>query len=81
MACLDWYISDRIWRWRRKKPSKAKLSMIAKALQPSRERPACRVWQEDGYEQFQMAWLPVRRYQRGWMKTHAFAMAPGEPDA
>ena len=81
MASLDWYISDRIWRGRRKKLSKARLSMIAKARRPSRQRPTCRVWQEDGHEQYQMAWLPVRRYQRGWMTTPASAMIPGEPDA
>ena len=81
MASLDWYVSDRIWRWRRKKLPKARLSMIAKARRPSRQRPTCRVWQEDGHEQYQMAWLPVRRYQRGWMTTPAFAMTPGELDA
>lgn len=80
-ASLDWYVSDRIWRWRRKKYPKARQSEIAVARLPSRERPTWRVWRDGGQEQYSMSWLPVRRYRRGWMTTPAFAMVPGEPDA
>lgn len=80
-ASLDWYVSDRIWRWRRKKLPKARQSEIALARLPSRVRPTWRVWQADDQEQYLLSWLPVRRYRRGWMRTPAFAAVPGEPDA
>lgn len=35
----------------------------------------------DGLEQYQMAWLKVQRYRRGWMTPAHFTLGPGEPDA
>ncbi len=80
-ASLDWYVSDRLWRWMRKKHPKARKSEIGRARRPSRLRPSRRVWQGAIQEQYILAWTPVGRYRRGWMTTPAFAMAPGEPDA
>ncbi|HZD53055.1 MAG TPA: group II intron maturase-specific domain-containing protein [Woeseiaceae bacterium] len=80
-ASLDWYVSDRMWRWRRKKYPKARQSEVANARMPSRTRPTWRVWQADGQELYLMSWLSVQRYRRGWMGTPAYAMVPGEPDA
>lgn len=78
---LDWYVTDRIWRWRRKKYPKARQSEIAVARLPSRQRPTWRVWQAEGQEHYLLCWLSVQRYRRGWMRTPAFAVVPGEPDA
>jgi len=78
---LDWYVSDRVWRWMRKKHPKATVRWLLGHRLPSRVRPSRRVWQSVGIEQFRMAWLTVRRYQRGWMRPPDFTMVPGEPDA
>jgi len=78
---LDWYVRDRIWRWLRKKYPKANAHSILQFRKSSQIRPKWKVWQTDRLEQFQMGWLKVMRYQRGWMKPALFTLIPGEPDA
>jgi group II intron reverse transcriptase/maturase len=80
-AGLDWYISDRLWRWQRKKRPKASAGDILGAYQPSRRRRTRRLWREGATEQYLLAWTPVHRYRLAWMKTPNFAMSSGEPDA
>ena len=81
LANLDWYVRDRIWRWLRKKFPKANVHSILKNRSSSRIRPKWKVWQTERLEQYQMSWLKVMRYRRGWMKPASFIMIPGEPDA
>ena len=80
-AGLDWYISDRLWRWQRKKRPKASAGDILGAYQPSSRRRTRRLWREGSTEQYLLAWTPVHRYRLAWMKTPNFAMSSGEPDA
>ncbi|MCI0407587.1 MAG: group II intron reverse transcriptase/maturase, partial [Acidobacteria bacterium] len=40
-----------------------------------------KLWRTVVAEQFLTASLPVRRFQRGWMRTPDYAQAVGEPDA
>ena len=77
---LDWYVTDRIWRWMRSKYPKANVREI---LQSKASRTGFRqkVWQAGRDEQFLMASIAVRRYQRGWMGIPDYAKALGEPDA
>jgi RNA-directed DNA polymerase len=77
---LDWYVRDRLWRWMREKYPKAGARWILRHHRPS-SMGAQKVWRTDSHEQFLMGKIPVRRYERGWMKTPDFAMTPGEPDA
>ena len=65
LSNLDWYVGDRLWRWMRKKYPKASVSWLLRHRRPSHARPRARVWQADGLEQYQMAWLQVQRYRRG----------------
>ncbi len=81
LSMLDRYVRDRLWRWMRKKHPKSRVTEILRHRRPSRIRPTCRVWQEAGHEQYQMAWLKVQRYQRGWMKQPDFMDIVREPDA
>lgn len=81
LSSLDWYTKDRIWRWLKKKYPKATVQMILRHRKPSRMRPAWKVWATDQVEQYQMGWLKVMRYRRGWMKPADFTWIPGEPDA
>ena len=81
LSSLDWYVRDRLWRWLRKKFPKARVSSLLRYRRPSSIRPRWRVWQDGGYEQFQMGWLTVQRYHRGWMRPADFTWIPGEPDA
>lgn len=78
---IDWYTRDRIWRWLRKKYPKASAQMILKFRRSSKKRPAWKVWSSERDEQYQMGWLRVMRYRRGWMKPADFTLVPGEPDA
>lgn len=78
---LDWYVRDRLWRWLRKKMPKARVSSLLRFRRPSSIRPTWRVWRDGRAEQFQMGWLTVQRYRRGWMRAPDFTWAPGEPDA
>ena len=79
---LDWYVGDRLWRWMRKKYPKANAKAIACHRQPTADsRYRRRVWSDKGYEQYQLGYIPVPRYRRGWMGTPDFANTPGEPDA
>lgn len=80
-SSLDWYTSDRVWRWRHRKCPKMRRGDVAKARRPSRRRPGWRVWQTPSQELYIMSWTAVTRYRRGWMRTPAFAMVSGEPDA
>ena len=80
-SSLDWYISDRIWRWLRKKRPKARARDIGAARRPSRRRPTRRLWREGLVEQHLLAWTPVDRFRLAWMRTPNFAMSSGEPDA
>lgn len=77
---LDWYVSDRIWRWMRKKHPKAGVRWVLAHRRTSRWGGQ-QVWAAKHLEQPLMALIPVRRYQRGWMWRPAFAATPGEPDA
>ena len=78
---LDWYARDRVWRWMRKKYPKASVRWLLQHRRASRHRPTRRVWQGERHEQYQMGWLKVQRYRRGWMTPPDFTMIPGEPDA
>lgn len=81
LSNLDGYVGDRLWRWMRKKYPKAHVRSLLRHRRPSRIRRTRRVWQEDGCEQFQMSWLKVERYKRGWMPHPDFTTCAGEPDA
>ena len=65
----------------RKKHPKANAQELLRHRRRSHFRGSKRVWQEDGREQYQMSWLKVQRYRRGWMVPPLFTMTPGEPDA
>lgn len=80
-AGLDWYISDRLWRWMRKKFPKARVRDILGAHQPSCRRPTRRLWREGVVEQYLLNWTRVERFRLAWMRTPDFAMSSGEPDA
>ncbi|HSR49497.1 MAG TPA: group II intron reverse transcriptase/maturase [Acidobacteriota bacterium] len=77
---LDWYVGDRLWRWMRKKYPKAGARRIAKGRGRASQGNSL-VWKTDQAEQFLMRRVPVRRYQRGWMRTPDYATTAGEPDA
>ncbi len=78
---IDWYVTDRLWRWMRKKRPKAKARDILKARCPSSRRSTRRLWREGAIEQYLLGWTPVRRYRLAWMRTPDFALSSGEPDA
>ncbi|HEY0522828.1 MAG TPA: group II intron reverse transcriptase/maturase [Stellaceae bacterium] len=80
-ASLDLYVGDRIWRWLMKKHSGLKRRRTTLRRMPSRLKPPRRVWREGRTEQFLLSSLRVERFRRGWMRTPAYAMVPGEPDA
>lgn len=78
---LDWYVTDRLWRWLRKKYPKATVPSLLRHKRRSAIRPTYRVWHAGPYSQYQMGWLKVQRYRRGWMRPADFTVIPGEPDA
>lgn len=78
---LDWYVTDRLWRWLRKKYPKASVPSLLRHKRRSAIRPTYRVWHAGRYSQYQMGWLQVQRYRRGWMRPADFTDIPGEPDA
>jgi group II intron reverse transcriptase/maturase len=78
---LDWYVTDRLWRWLRKKRPKARVRDILQAKRPSRYRPSRRLWRDGPIEQYILGWTPITRFRLGWMRTPDFAMSSGEPDA
>ena len=80
-ASLDYYVGDRIWRWLMKKHKGLKRKRTTLSRQPSWKRPSRKLWRTGQTEQFLLASLKVERFRRGWMRTPAFAMVPGEPDA
>jgi group II intron reverse transcriptase/maturase len=80
-ASIDWYVTDRLWRWMRKKRPKAPASAIARDRRPSAHRPSRRLWRDGTHEQYLLNWTPVCRYRLAWMGTPDFAMPSGEPDA
>jgi RNA-directed DNA polymerase len=80
-SSLDWYISDRLWRWLRKKRPKASAGDILGAYQPSSRRRTRRLWRQGSTEQHLLAWTPIHRYRLAWMRTPNFAMSSREPDA
>ncbi|PDT75460.1 group II intron reverse transcriptase/maturase [Sinorhizobium sp. BJ1] len=80
-TAIDWFVTRRIWCWLRKKRRKARVRDIMRSFGPSRRRPTRRVWREGLHEQYILAWTPISRFLLGWMKTPAFAMSSGEPDA
>jgi RNA-directed DNA polymerase len=80
-SSLDWYISDRLWRWQRKKRPTASAREILAARQPSSLRRTRRLWREGPTEQHLLSWTPIGRYRLAWMKTPNFAMSSGELDA
>ena len=80
-ASLDFYVGDRIWRWLMKKHGRLSRKRTRLRRKPSLKRPTWRFWREGRSEQFLLAHLRVERFRRGWMRTPAYAMVPGEPDA
>lgn len=78
---IDWYVSDRLWRWMRKKRPNARARDIARHRQPSHRRATRTLWREGRHEQYLLGWMPVCRYRLGWMRTPDFAMSSREPDA
>jgi len=80
-ASLDFRVGDRIWRWLMKKHGRLSRKRTALRRLPSRLHPTRRVWREGRTEQFLLSSLRVERFRRGWMRTPAYAMVPGEPDA
>jgi len=81
LSSLDWYVRDRLWRWMEKKNPKSGRRRLMSRRQASLNHPRCKVWKEGGEEQFLMGYLSVMRFRRGWMRTPAFALTSGEPDA
>lgn len=80
-ATLDQYVGDRIWRWLMKKHDGLARQRSRLRRQPSRERPTRHVWRDGRTEQALLSLLRVERFRRGWMRTPAYAMVLGEPDA
>jgi group II intron reverse transcriptase/maturase len=80
-AQLDFYVGDRIWRWLMKKHGRPGRTRSTLQRQPSRVKPSRRVWRAGTREQFVLSGLKIERFRRGWMRTPAYAMVPGEPDA
>jgi hypothetical protein len=80
-ASLHSYVGDRLWRWLMKKHGSLHRKRSTIRRLPSLVRPTRKVWREEQTEQFLLASLRVERFRRGWMRTPAFAMVPGEPDA
>ena len=78
---LDWYVSDRLWRWQRMKHPKAGGKAGARTRRPSAHRPTRRLWRDGSVEQYLLGWTKVGRYRLAWMKQPTFAMSSGEPDA
>ena len=77
----DWYVSDRLWRWMVKKhPKSGRRELMAQRM-TSRNFPGSKVWRDGLEEQYLMAYLPVKRFKRDWMKSPDFALTSGEPDA
>jgi len=77
----DWYVSDRLWRWMVKKHPKSGRRELMARRTTSRNFPGSKVWRDGLEEQYLMAYLPVKRFKRGWMKSPDFALTSGEPDA
>jgi hypothetical protein len=77
---IDWYVTDRVWRWMRSKYPKAGARWLLTHKGP-RAGFRQQVWRTGEQQQFLTASLPVRRYRRGWMGAPDYAMALGEPDA
>ena len=69
LSSLDWYVSDRLWRWMQKKHPKAGASDLAKLC----------ILRDTHL--FHMGQLCVERFQRGWMHTPDYAVITGEPEA
>lgn len=80
-ASLDFYVGDRIWRWLMKKHGSLSRKRTRLRRKRSLYRPTWHVWREGRTEQFLLSYLRVERFRRGWMRTPAYAMVPGEPDA
>ena len=80
-ASLDYYVGDRIWRWLMKKHNGLKRQRTILCRQSSWQRPTRKLWRTGRTEQFLLASLKVERFRRGWMRTPAFAMVPGGPEA
>lgn len=78
---IDWYVTDRLWRWMRKKRPTARARDLLRAHRASSRRGARKLWRDDHCEQYLLAWTPICRYRLGWMKTPDFALSSGEPDA
>ena len=78
---IDWYVTDRLWRWMRRKHPTARVRELLRSQAPSSRRATRKIWRDAQREQYLLAWTPVGRYRRGWMRKPAFAMSSGEPDA
>jgi group II intron reverse transcriptase/maturase len=70
---LDWYVSDRIWRWLCKKYPTTRRRKLLQLRQASRVFPGQRVWQMADREQFLLGRLPVQQFRLGWMRRPAYA--------
>jgi hypothetical protein len=80
-SSLDWYVSDRLWRWQRMKHPKSGAKDTVRNRCPSARRPTRRLWRDGPIEQYLLDWNKVGRYRLAWMKQPNFAMSSGEPDA
>ena len=69
LSSIDWYVSDRLWRWMQKKHPNAGAHDLARLCILRRS------------QLFQMGQLRVQRFQRGWMHTPDYAVITGEPEA
>lgn len=78
---IDWYVTDRLWRWMRRKHPNARVRELLRNQAASSRRATRKIWRDGQREQYLLAWTPVGRYRRGWMRKPAFAMSSGEPDA
>jgi RNA-directed DNA polymerase len=80
-SSIDWYVGNRLWRWLKKKHSKAGAHETLRYLRPSSVHHGRKVWREGKKEQFLMGYLTVQRFKLGWMRTPDYALISGEPSA
>ena len=66
---IDWYVTDRLWRWLRRKRPFAGAREIARLRQPSTRRSSRNLWREGPHEQYLLAWMPIRRYRLAHLFT------------
>jgi len=60
---IDWYVTDRLWRWLRKKRPTARARDFLRAHRASSRRGIRKLWRDDHREQYLLAWTPICRYR------------------